>query len=131
VPTPDEERFEAYLKQFRPLAADPRKGTIAVRGRRWLLAGVCAAAVVAGMALVGLHPRPAEVSHMPNDQQLVKREIPRATQPLTLGAANALLSKSPSFHAAIDELAHQPASEDSSAERNSALAVLSQEESKL
>src|ERR1700730_6528496 len=59
VQTPDDEKFERYLKQFRPLAAEPlpvarpKRPTV-----RWFVPVSAAGAVIMGVAVLGLHSRP-------------------------------------------------------------------------
>ena len=129
MPVPDEERFEAYLREFRPLAAEPMRGSVVARQDRWLVAGACAVAAAAALAVLGLYPwRAGSRSHTARPS--LAHELPRAPEALTMGTANAVLTKSASFGAAIDALVF-PLAATYPKSPNSALAVLSKEENKL
>jgi hypothetical protein len=133
VPNLDDDRFEIYLKKFRPLAPVPLPLDISAeaarkRSRRaaivlWALA-TAVAAILAVIMLRGHADRaaPAEVvAKAPIGEQ------PPISQPLTLGAANRLLANSSSFEAALDSLEAEAASVAIPKGKVSALAVLSQE----
>ena len=132
MPIRDDEQFEKYLKQFRPMAPDALPVKKQVRARRPLLfaawAAVAAAILVAAMVSVFLHwprHRPGEVI-----KSRAGVEELNAPQPLTIAKANALLAEAPSFKAAIDNMAFQSESKPISEGRYSALALLSEEETK-
>lgn len=132
MPIRDEEQFEKYLKQFRPVAADTLPVKKQVRARRPLLlaawAAMAAAILVAAMVSVFLHwppHRPGEVrKNRPGVEEL------NSPQPLTIAKANALLAEAPSFKAAVDNMAFQSESKPISEGRYSALALLSEEATK-
>jgi hypothetical protein len=132
VPIRDDEQFEKYLKQFRPVAPDVLQVKKQVRARRPLLfaawAAVVAAILVAAMVSLFLHwppHRPGEViNSRPGVEEL------NDPQPLTIAKANALLAEAPSFKAAVDNMAFQSESKPISEGRYSALALLSEEETK-
>lgn len=122
---PEEDRFETYLKEFRPLpparlpfdaAKSPRRYPAAMA---WALSA--AAVVLIGVLLLWLSPgRPG----------IAKPKLPQAAadvreEPLTLGAANQLLVNSTSFAAAFESLDSESFSIPKGKE--SALAVLRQE----
>jgi hypothetical protein len=104
---PDDDQFERYLRQFRPIAADP----LPVASRRpvrlwlWSLAATAALAlVIAAVLAIRFHRKPAGPAHTerpPAVEQLT------SAQPLTLRRANDLLGHAPSFEAAMDGLAFQ------------------------
>jgi ferric-dicitrate binding protein FerR (iron transport regulator) len=133
VPNLDDERLEIYLKKFRPLAPaplpldapseapekSPRRAVIAV----WAL-GAAAAVILALVMLRGAVNRVPQSNAKTN----VSRSAPeRIAQPLTLGAANRLLLGSPSFAAALRSLESESDSSAIPKGKESALAVLSQE----
>lgn len=132
MPIRDDEQFEEYLKQFRPVAPDALPVKEQVRTRRPLLfvawAAMAAAILVAAMVSVFLHwppRRPGEVrKSRPGVEEL------NNPQPLTIAKANALLAQAPSFKAAVDNMAFQSESKPISEGRYSALALLSEEETK-
>lgn len=126
----DDEKFEEFLKQFRPLVAQPlpmaRQST---RKINWISALAAIVAIVT-LASVGVFLRPKEPS--PNVGQTVML-IAHSTgsQPLTLGAAKTLLNRSASIKATLDREAFRPAPIQFSDGAQSALAILSQERTKL
>jgi len=134
VPIRDDEQFEKYLKQFRPVAPEALTVKEQIRARRRpLLFAAWAAVAAAIVAAVMLswrfyqHPSPVRETGVigPNVERLVN------PQPLTIARANALLASAPSFKAAVESVAFQSESRPLSEGRHSALAVLSKEESKL
>jgi hypothetical protein len=127
VPAPDDERFESYLKQFRPVTPPPLQAEMPTRSRRnrLLAAASLAAALVLIVAAFSLRVRPHRTSGAATAEPLQRPE------PLTLGSANALLANAPSFKAAIDKVSFPPPTAPSSPGKTSALAVLSKEKSRL
>jgi hypothetical protein len=105
VPIDDDEQFERYLRQFRPLSATRMQFENLETGWRRTLPVWAAVAAVALVAWLMLHPR--------GQQSNRKNALtPRAgvvyianSQPLTIQSADALLTRAPSFEAAIDALA--------------------------
>jgi len=100
---PDDDQFERYLQQFRPIVAEPLPlpSRRPVRLWQWSLAAAAALAIVmiAAVAVrVHRHPTPAPAR---SSAQLTR------TQPLTLGRADDLLAHAPSYDSAIDGLAFQ------------------------
>jgi hypothetical protein len=134
MPIPDDEQFEHYLKQFRPLDPEPLpiEKYSRVTRRRFVLA-VWAAAAVAVLAMVLLatlrRPKSAQLardtSTFVSPEQLTKR------LPLTIGTANALLARSPSAKATLDQMVFQPQFSQIPKGKHSAFAVLSKENTKL
>jgi hypothetical protein len=133
VAVPDDERFEGYLKQFRPVT--PKPLSVARRARntwRWWVFALPAAAAVAVLvaSLLAIHfrRRPAE---SPMAKKMPGVEHVANAQPLTLGLANDLLAHAPSFKAALDDVAFQRQRSQLSEGTRSALATLNKEEIKL
>ena len=132
MPIRDDEQFEKYLKHFRPVAPEalPVKEQVRPTRRPLLLAAWAAVAAIllAVMVSVFLHwplHRPGEVrTSRPGVEEL------NNPQPLTIAKANALLAEAPSFKAAVDNMAFQSESKSISEGRYSALALLSEEETK-
>lgn len=132
MPIPDDERLEAYLKQFRPLAPEPLPTTEAHRRARVrfvLWAGAAAAvAVLAGAATLHIHRERSSVV------ETASSPAPRVrtdSQPLTMRSANALMVKAPSFKALVDDMAFRSTAIALPKGKLSAVAVLSKEKSKL
>jgi hypothetical protein len=133
MPTSDDERFEQLLKQFRPLIPD----TLPTGGRehssrsqlvnvRWVAAmGVLVIGIAAGWLL-----RPKQVPVQPKGPPEAVTTA-RTQQPLTIGSANDFITHSSSIKTALDELAFRSDSMQFSGNKQSALAVLSQEKNKL
>lgn len=131
---PDDERFELYLKQFRPLMPDalPVNESRPVPRRHLVLAiGLVGAValVIIGIGITSLrilnHPRVVDSNRSGSLQWL------GPTPPLTMHDANALLAKAPSYKALMNELALRPSSSTPSKKKQSAFAVLAKEKIKL
>lgn len=122
MPILDDEQFESYLKQFRPLAPDSlRIEKQPSRARRPFVVMAGSAAWAASLLLVFLWwylRRPAQPGSVP---QVV------ASQSLTIGRANSLLVHAPSLKQAFDELSFQPQPASQPQGKQSALAVLSKD----
>ena len=122
MPILDDEQFEQYLKEFRPLAPESlqvEKQPSRARPRRFAyLAGAAACAATILLVFLAwnrLNPAPPAV-------------IPQlaGSQPLTIGRANALLADAPSVKQAFDEPEFQPQPVSQPEGKRSALAVLSE-----
>jgi len=104
---PDDDQFERYLKQFRPVVAEPLPvaSPRPVRFWLWSLAATAALAlIIAAVLAVRFHRKPAGIvltGRSPAVGQLA------SAQPLTLRRANDLLSQAPTFEAAMDGLVFQ------------------------
>ncbi len=123
-----DDRFEAYLRQFRPLAVEPLRVETTKRAprRSLALAAWAAAAAVILIALVlVLHPRTSRTLSNIGPEDLAGREQLADSQPLTIGSANALLTHAPSVKAALDRVPFHPPSTQLPKGKQSALAVLS------
>ena len=127
---PMDERFEAHLKQFRPLAPQPLPVRAGVR-RRWfvLAAWAAAAAAMIAFAALAFHARPGRI--VPPVESFAIADPLAKPQPLTIRSANALLATAPSFKSAIDGMAFPPKPAPLPADKHSALAELSKEKIKL
>ena len=133
MPTPDDERFEIYLKQFRPLVPDPMPteghGQVSRRSfplRAWI-AVVAAILIVGAISLQIRSNRVAGPSTASGAESLKVAPL----QPLTMRSANALLATAPSFKAVVDDLAFRSESLSLPKGKQSALAVLGKEKIKL
>jgi hypothetical protein len=133
VPILDDEQFERYLRQFRPLAPETLPAGGRQQASRWRFAFaawamVGAAIIIAAILTFRLWPQPAPQF---DAAILTAAEQPANQQPLTLATANALLANSPSPKAAFDQLAFHSQSTQLPKDKQSALAVLSQDNNKL
>jgi hypothetical protein len=133
VPIRDDEQFEKYLKQFRPVTPEALTVKEQVKSRRRpllfaALAAVASAVLLAVMVSVFLRWPP----HRPGEVRTSRPGVEELNnpQPLTIAKANALLAEAPSFKAAVDNMAFQSESRPISEGRYSALALLSEEETK-
>lgn len=134
MPIPDVERFEAYLKRFRPIAAGPLPSVRHRRAaQRWFVFAGWAATTVAFLVMTMLVVRPhrerAPSTH--TTQTLTAVDQVKNLPPLTLGRANELLAHAQSFRAVIDRLAFQSQALPLAKGTHSALAILSKENIKL
>ena len=132
MPNLDDERFEIYLKRFRPAMPDTllvdKSGPVP---RRHLVLAIWAVGAVA-MVILGvaslriLNHRIVVDSNRSGSVQWLG-----PTPPLTMHDANALLAKAPSYKALMNELALRPNSSTLSKNKQSAFAVLGKEKIKL
>lgn len=126
MPILDDEQFELYLKEFRPLAPESLQVEgQSVRARRPFVTMAWAAACAASLLLVFLFWHHPKVPRPTNASQLA------GSQSLTLARANALLLRTPSLKEACDQLSFQPKPASQPEGKQSALAVLSKENIKL
>jgi hypothetical protein len=134
VQTPDDEQFEAYLKRFHPIAADPVP-TLGVghSSRRALSIGIwlaaAAAIFVTGAVLLHIRSHQPVVSNTAHDAAPAERHAP--SEPLTMQSANAWLATAPSFKTAVDNLAFRSQTSPLPQGKQSAVAVLSKEKIRL
>lgn len=133
--TPNDEQFERYLKQFRPVAPEvlPSAGT-SLGSHRSLRLGAWVAALAAllmfgTLILVMRRIRVVVAPQAPRD--VASMEQRAASEPLTLRSANAWLARAPSFHAAVDALAFRSSDNSVRQGQQSAVALLSKEKIKL
>lgn len=139
----DDQQFEARLKEFRPLPAEPLpvERTIRARRRRFVLAMCAAGAVVMALVAVviarqranqfsAIHRKPHVVDLKVKVVDVVKVMPPASGRPLTIRSANRLLADAPSVKSALDELAFQPRPRQLPRGTQSALAALGKEDLK-
>ena len=137
MPTPEDERFERYLKQFRPLAPETLQIEKHERATRlpsvfakWTAVAAAAAAMLIAAVLTNQSRlKPTHSLSGTGSPATVERLT--SLQPLTIGSANALLARAPSVKAAVDQVAFQSEATPLSKGTQSALAVLSKENIKL
>ena len=130
--TPDDERFEIYLKQFRPLF--PHALPITKRERefpRFWVFGTWSASAAAAIILgvVSFRVILSRFPGRPKNPQSVSMNAPM--QPLTMRYANSLLATAPSYKAALDEMAFHRERSTVPKDKQSAIAVLEKEKIKL
>jgi len=132
VPTSDDQQFEEYLKQFRPLA--PESLQFGNHGRttrrRAVFAAWVAATAVLIAAVIIMWPRSKLTDLQEGTRSLAGLEQITNSQPLTIGSVNDLLAHSPSVKAAVDLLTFRPRAPQLSKGTQSALALLSKEDTK-
>jgi hypothetical protein len=134
VPTLDDERFEAYLKQFRPLVPEPLPAVEpSLRARRAVALGAWAAAAVAILVLgaLTLHIRTNRARIAETAESVGNPERLQDSQPLTMQSANALMAKAPSFKAMVDGMWFRSQAVPLPKGKRSAVAVLGKEKIKL
>ena len=126
----DDEQFAKYLKQFRPLTPQRNLSREPVRGGHdgvvWLTA-VAAVWLLAAFAVWTVEHRPVGRPQT-NSESAEHRAMPA---PLTISNANALLVRSHSIKAALNEIAFQRRAGLVPSGSRSALEVLGQEKTKL
>ena len=122
MPILDDEQFESYLKEFRPLAPESLQiERQANRARRPFVLTMWAAACAASVLLAFL------LWHRPVPVPPVNALKLADSQSLTLGRANSLLIHAPSLKEAFDDLSFQPQTASQPEGKQSALAVLSKD----
>lgn len=131
---PDDEQFEAYLKRFRPIAAEPVLAlSVGHSSRRSLSVGIWLAAVAASLVIgaIVFHVRGNRrvASNTASDVVFAERHAP--SEPLTMRSANAWLATAPSFKAAVDDLAFRSQTAPLPQGKQSAVALLSKEKIRL
>ena len=138
MPTPDldderDDRFEVYLKQFRPFAPEslPVERVSRVPRRSFALAaGAVIAAVILIASVLASHSRTGRSHSSDASENLAGGERLIDHQPLTIGSANDLLAHAPSVEAALDRVPFHPPSTPLPKGKQSALAVLSEDNEK-
>jgi hypothetical protein len=133
VPTLDDEGFETYLKQFRPLVPDALPSREASqeswRRRSVLRIGVVGATAMVILGVLSLHIFKSRVAHKGSHPASVQAVLP--VLPLTMRDANALLAIAPSYKAVVDSIAFHNQGSTIPKDKQSALAVLAKEKIKL
>jgi hypothetical protein len=133
VPVPDDERFEAYLKQFRPLVPEPlpTAGSGHRARRKFVLWAGSIAAVVVLAGTIALHIHTERVRVAETTRHLATPDRLMDDQPLTMRSANTLMAKAPSFKALVDDMAFRSQTIPLPKGKCSAVAVLGKEKIKL
>lgn len=134
MPSPDDEKFGLYLKQFRPRGPEPlrvERSRAVWRHPFALAASVTAGALVVVLAGFGLHhhPNPNSAASAARNGAVVEQLSD--TQALTLRSANALMATAPSLKAAVDDMAFRSQTLSLAKGKLSAVAVLSKEKIRL
>lgn len=125
----DEPRFESYLKEFRPLPPPPLPLNVpaeAPRKPRHLGITIWAVSVAAILAIVILRSRVRRITQA-NPHVHSAASTVAISQPLTLGAANRILANSVTIEAALNSLEARSEGPTIPTGKESALAVLRQE----
>ena len=129
---PIDQKFEAHLRQFRPVAPQTLPVDSHLHApRRWLVlaAWAAVAATVVAVAVLTFHTPPSRIAP-PVENTATVGQLANP-QSLTIGSANALLATAPSFKDALDRIAFPPKPAPLPADKHSALAELSKEKIKL
>jgi len=132
VPDLDDQEFETYLKQFRPLLPDALPvSEVGGASRRHFGFTIWVAGAVVAMMIVGVvgYQIINHRSTRDSNQSVIK--LQPQTAPLTVQGANALLATAPSYKALMDELAFPSKRFPVPKDKQSALAVLGKEKIKL
>lgn len=131
--TPEDEKFEFYLKEFHPLTPAPLPAHAFVRvprsSRPLQLWGAFAFAVL----IIGIAGVLMQLRHIPEGPK-AGNEAPAGLfvpTPLTLRSANASLASAPSYKAALDNMAFRSQSSTVPQGKQSAVAILAKEKIKL
>ena len=133
----DDQQFEARLKEFRPLAAEPLpvERSIPARRGKFVLVACAAAIVLAVVAAVIARQRTNQFTTIQRKVQVVDVKVKVVdvveAHPLTIRSANELLASAPSVKSALDELALRSRPKQLPRGTQSALAVLGKEDFKL
>ncbi len=134
MPNLDDERFEAYLKQFSPCVPEPLP-TVEPRhrARHLFILGAWATAVAAILVLgaLTLHIHTNRVRVAETVGNAGTPEHLQVSQPLTMRSANALMAKAPSFKTMVDDMAFRSQTVPLPKGKRSAVAVLGKEKIKL
>ena len=131
MPTLDDDRFEAYLRQFQPVVPDglPVKERSNGRWRHWVqisLAGATAIVILGSVTFRIIKHRVAQKPGNPISVEMIE-----PTHPLRIADANTLLATAPSYRSAMQELAFRPEGSTFPKNKHSALAALAKEKIKL
>ena len=126
MPILDDEQFERYLKEFRPVAPESLQiKNQPSRARRRFVYLAWTTACAASLLLAFL------LWHRPNLPQPAIAPRLAGSPSLTIGRANALLVHAPSLKEAFDDLSFQPQPASQPEGKQSVLAALSKENFKL
>ena len=131
----DDERFEQFLRQFRPRAPEPlpTERPQHTSKRRFVFAGSTVAAAFILMIVLTVTlaiTRHFQPHTSDNTGRLGGERLPEP-RTLTIGRANALLAQQPSVKAVIDNMTFRFQSPQPSKSMQSALAVLGKEKIEL
>lgn len=133
MPNLDDEQFERYLKRFRPLTAE----ALPLRHRSsplqaWRLPLAASITVLLILAASALLFRPSHLAENERTTHSISgKDGGQPVPPLTVGSANSLLTRAPSFKEAVDNMAFRPPTPSFPDGKQSALAVLQKERFKL
>lgn len=137
MPIPEDaknEKFENYLRRFRPVEAAPLSlPQSRPVWRRWFVIPATVGAVAAVLLILFVTSRrptaPPTIGGI--DHQAVDVQRSAQSQPLTISSARALLAQSPSIKTALDGMAFTKQSMSLQPGEQSALNILGKEKTKL
>jgi hypothetical protein len=133
MPTPDDDQFEAYLKQFRPVAPEALPAIAPVRKPRrvWRLSALIAtAAAIIVLAIVVMRVHREQIVRNAPERSEGSTYI-AAKPPLTMRNASKLLAEAPTFKSAVNDLAFKSQKITFAKNEISAVHVLGKEKIKL
>lgn len=129
---PEDEKFERYLKQFRPVQPDaipePEVVIMKLPSRSRALWAAVAAVLIVGGGVLGLHRSSTTPKY---DRPIEASRTDAPPVPLTIRSANAWLAQAPSIKTGINTLAFSSQGKQVQQGEQSAIAVLSKEKIKL
>ena len=131
--TPEDEKFEMYLKQFRPVHPDPlpTRGTRHLSGHLLRIGtwGVAVAAVLIVGATTLQLGRSRVAPSAGTNLTSIEQQLP--TEPLTVRNSSVWLARAPSLKVAVDALVFRPQANSIQQGKQSAVDVLGKENTKL
>ena len=124
----EDEKFENFLRQFRPRVPQPLRieEHERVARRRFVFGLSVATSAAALLVAVFIGSRPSHTPTPNRTQTVSSIGLIAEPQPLTLGRANALLMQAPSISAALDSIAAESQNVHVQKGARSALATLAQ-----
>lgn len=120
----EDDRFESYLRNFRPLPPSPRPRRRARGDVRRFVISLSAAAGILIAALLGFHFRARHRQLSRTSEAVLKANSMPIAGPLTTEGANAALLRNSSVKAALDQMAFSLRSNPPSGGQVSALELL-------
>lgn len=128
-----DEQFEQYLKQFRPLEAEPMriKNARHTQHRFVTAAWAMAIAAVLAVAVLAIHTGPEHVRSAHHVEALSDVERPANPEPLTVHSTNAFLARAPSLDEVVGQVIVQSQPVPIPEGEHSALNVLGKEDPEL
>ena len=133
MPNLDDEQFERYLKRFRPRTPEAMPlGHRSSPPHPWRIPLAVSITILLILAASALLFRTSDLAENERTSHSVSvKDSVQPMPPLTVGSANSLLTKAPSFKEAVDSIAFRPPAPAAPQGKQSAIAVLQKERFKL